>query len=170
MEAYAVFFNEPFPLQDPGDGPVRRKRGLELLQGPLDGGHPDLGIGFDLQTLPGGYDEILLLLARLGRAPPGCAALILEPVGISRLVAFEPFEEPGLRSLQARVNALGRFATYDMPVNGLLADLFFHGYSPFEVLQESIVQDILCQGKRCPDTKMTLKSKRCLDIIGLTMS
>ena len=134
MEAYEVFFNEPFPLQDPGDGPVRGERGLEFLQGPLDGGYPGLGIGFSLQTLPGGYNEILLLLARLGRASPGCTALILEPVGISRLVAFEPFKEPFFRSLQARVNALGRFATYDMPVDGLLADLFFHRYSPFGVL------------------------------------
>ena len=135
MGAYAVFFNEPFPLQDPGDSPVRRERGLELLEGPLDGGHPGLGIGLGLQTLPGGYDEILLLLACLGRAPPGSTALILEPVGISRSVPFEPFEEPGFCSLQARVNALGRFAIYDMPVNGLLADLFFHRYSPFGVLQ-----------------------------------
>jgi hypothetical protein len=135
LGAYEVFFNEPFPLQDPGDGPVRRERGLELLQGPLDRGHPGLGIGFGFQTLPGGYDEILLFLARLGRAPMGCTAQILEPVGIARLVAFEPFKEPFFRTLQARVSALGRFATYDMPVNGLLADLFFHGYSPFGVLQ-----------------------------------
>jgi len=135
LGAYEVFFNESFPLQDPGDGPVRRERGLELLQGPLDGGHPGLGIGLGRQTLPGGYNEILLLPARLVRTPPGCPALILEPVGISRSIPFEPFEEPGFRSLQARVNALGRFAVYDMPVNGLLADLFFHGYSPFGVLQ-----------------------------------
>ena len=135
LATYAGFFNEPCPLQDPGDGPVRRERGLELLQGPLDGGYPGLGIRLSLQTLSGGNDEILLLLARLGRTPPGCTALILEPVGISRLVAFEPFEEPFFRSLQARVNALGRFAICDMPVNGLPADLFFHGYSPFGVLQ-----------------------------------
>ena len=134
MGAYAVFFNEPFPLQDPGDGPVRRERGLELLEGPLDGGHPGLGIGLGLQTLPGGYNEIPLLLARLGRAPTGGTALILEPVGITRLVALEPLKEPWFRSLQARVNALGRFAIHDMPVNGLLADLFFHRYSPFGVL------------------------------------
>jgi hypothetical protein len=136
LGAYEVFFNEPFPLQDPGDRPVRRERGLELLQSPLDGGYPGLGIGFSLQTLPGGYNEILLLLARLGRAPPGSAALILEPVGIPHLVPVEPFKEPFFRALQVRVNALGRFAIYDMPVNGLLADIFFHRYSPFEVLQQ----------------------------------
>ena len=135
MGAYEVFFNESFPLQDPGDGPVRRERGLELLEGPLDGGHPGLGIGLGLQTLPGGYNEILLLLARLGRAPPGSTALILEPVGLPRLVSLELFKEPFFRALQARVYALWRFAIHDMPVNGLLADLFFHGYSPFGVLQ-----------------------------------
>jgi hypothetical protein len=117
--------------------------------------------------MPGGNNEILLLLARLGRALPGGTALILEPVGITRLVPLEPFKEPFFRALQARVNALGRFAIYDMPMNGLLADLFFHRYSPFCVFHtESIVQDIFSQGNRCPDTKMTLKGYLCHDTFG----
>jgi len=91
LGVYAVFFNESFPLQDPGDRPVRRERGLKLLEGPLDGGYPDLGIGLGLQMLPGGNDEILLLLAYLRRPSSGSPALIFVPVGISRLVPLEPF-------------------------------------------------------------------------------
>jgi len=94
LGAYAVFFNESFPLQDPGDRPVRRERGLKLLEGPLDGGYPDLGIGLGLQMLPGGNDEILLLLAYLRRPSSGSPALIFVPVGISRLGPLEPFKEP----------------------------------------------------------------------------
>jgi hypothetical protein len=85
--------------------------------------------------------------------------MIFEPVGVFRLESLGPLEEPQFRALQARIKALGRLAIYDMPMAGLLADLFSHRCSPFGFLiSESIVKNIFRQGNRCPDAKMTLKS------------
>jgi hypothetical protein len=48
LGTYAVFFNEPFPLQNAVDGTIRGERQTQFPQFPFDGGNPNLGKGFGL--------------------------------------------------------------------------------------------------------------------------
>ena len=129
LGAYRVFFNQALLPQHPLDGAVGRQRAAGFGHLPFDGRRAGLSILLTLQLKPGFNDAFAIAGADGFRPTDRRSGLIRIPVGITALIAFEPFEKPVLGATKLVVDALGLFS-FQITLNGLFAKILFHRNTP----------------------------------------
>ncbi len=88
------------------------------------------------------------------------------PLGISRLVSTEPFEEPLLRSPHLTINRDRSFALQILFDGHLSQSFLFHRVTSWVGLLRNIINQFSPQGNRCIGTKTDIKGNLCSGTFG----
>jgi hypothetical protein len=121
------------------------------------------------QLSPDVNDKVLHLWGNLVGVQSRSLGMIPIPIGLSRLIAAEPFKEPSLGSSHFTINRDRIFLLQILLDGHLSQDLFFHRITSMVDLAKNILYQFQPQGNRCADTKIDIKGNLSADTFGLPM-
>jgi hypothetical protein len=105
-------------------------------------------------------------LARMGLRSFGVISI---PIGCTRPISTEPFEEPFLGSSYFMINRDRGFALQVLFNSHISQRFLFHRSTSMVDLVRDILPQFQPQGNRCIDTKTDIKGNPCSDTSGLPM-